>query len=97
MPPASPYNPLDKDSIGDNIVRELVAQPCVSLPVPKSRGSKRSTTEDVFEGAGIYAIYYFGDFPAYTPLASANAEGTCEIPIYVGKADPAGGRKGALD
>lgn len=96
MPPVHPYNPLDKGSIGDNVVRELTAQPCISLPAAKSRGGKRSADQNAFEGAGIYAIYYFGDFAAYAQVAAANAEGTCQTPIYVGKADPAGGRKGAL-
>ena len=97
MPPANPYNPLDKNSIGDTIVRELIAQPCGSLPTPKSRGTKRSPTENIFEGAGIYAIYYVGDFPAYAHIASANAENACQTPIYIGKADPVGGRKGAFE
>lgn len=46
-----------------------------------------------FEGAGIYAIYYLGDFDAYRPLAEINRE-RMEAPIYVGKADPKGGRRG---
>lgn len=39
-----------------------------------------------FEGAGVYVLYYVGDSPLYTDLA--------DRPIYVGKAIPAGGRKG---
>ncbi|MCY2931018.1 MAG: Eco29kI family restriction endonuclease [Planctomycetota bacterium] len=38
---------------------------------------------DRFYGSGVYAIYYRGDFDAYQIIAGA------EIPIYVGKADPA--------
>lgn len=53
MPPTNPYNPLDKGSIGDNIVRELIAQPCIPLPAPKVKGGKRATDENAFEGAGI--------------------------------------------
>ncbi len=41
-----------------------------------------------FEGAGIYALYYNGDFPAYSPISGK------ETPIYVGKAIPKGARKG---
>ncbi|MCH7885481.1 MAG: Eco29kI family restriction endonuclease, partial [Planctomycetes bacterium] len=37
---------------------------------------------DRFPGAGVYALYYNGNFPAYAPI-----KGT-ETPIYVGKADP---------
>lgn len=47
-----------------------------------------------FEGAGIYAIYYLGNFPAYAPITEANRESRFEAPIYVGKADPKGGRRG---
>jgi len=49
----------------------------------------------MFEGAGIYAIYYTGPFEAYAPIAEANRDGQFTTPIYVGKADPQGGRKGA--
>ncbi len=48
----------------------------------------------IFEGAGIYAIYYSGDFPAYAPIASKNKGKDPKQPIYVGKAIPSGGRKG---
>jgi hypothetical protein len=36
-------------------------------------------------GAGVYALYYHGDFPEYAPLVQS------ENPIYVGKSDPADG------
>lgn len=36
-----------------------------------------------FYGAGVYAIYYSGKFPAYHPISDI------DHPIYVGKADPA--------
>jgi hypothetical protein len=94
--PETPYNPLDKTSIGDNIVRELLTRPCLPLPSPKSTLRRLLAQEESFAGAGIYAIYYGGDFPAYAEIA-ANANGLCEKPIYVGKADPKGGRKGALE
>lgn len=42
---------------------------------------------DAFEGSGVYAIYYAG------PLEYRD-ESLAEIPIYVGKAIPPGGRKG---
>ena len=47
-----------------------------------------------FVGAGIYAIYYSGKFPAYRPIAKLNKQGELASPIYVGKAIPAGGRRG---
>ncbi len=39
--------------------------------------------EQPFYGAGVYAIYYRGKFPAYRPIRNL------DHPIYVGKADPA--------
>ncbi len=54
--------------------------PCEALPPER------------FEGAGIYALYYQGDFEAYRPVALAS----CEWPIYVGRAMPAGGRTGLV-
>ena len=92
-----PYNPLDKNSIGDNIVRELSASPIRPLPLPKSGGRGPALREDIFEGAGIYALYYVGDFSAYARIAAANRENRFDVPIYIGKADPKGGRKGALE
>ncbi len=47
-----------------------------------------------FVGAGIYALYYVGNFPDYRPIAERNRDGRFEAPIYVGKAIPAGARRG---
>ncbi len=77
------YNPLDKANLGKSVADALLEQ----TPIPLS-GVER------FEGAGIYAIYYHGDFPAYEVLAHVNRDGS-KWPIYVGKAIPSGGRKGA--
>lgn len=49
-----------------------------------------------FPGAGIYAIYYTGAFPAYETVAAQNRDGRFELPIYVGEAVPEGSRKGGL-
>ena len=46
-----------------------------------------------FDGAGLYAIYYAGDLKSYLPISSLD----CKVPIYVGKAEPAGSRKGLID
>lgn len=78
-----PYNPLDKHHLGDSVVRALLACPVVALPPPES-----------FVGAGIYALYYRGDFPAYRHLAGQNRAGRWLLPLYVGKAVPPGARKG---
>lgn len=77
------YNPLDKANLGKSVADALLAQMPISLE-----------NLEQFEGAGIYAIYYCGAFEAYKPLSEANKKGSA-WPIYVGKAIPSGGRKGA--
>lgn len=82
-----PFNPLDKTNLGASVADALLAQ----SPVP---------LDDLreFHGAGVYAIYYVGKFKAYAPLAARNKVGQLSAPIYVGKAVPAGSRRGgALD
>lgn len=79
----APYNPLDKRNIGASVAEALLARDAVQL-------SELAT----FRGAGIYAIYYLGKFPAYRPIADRNKNPIFEAPIYVGKAVPAGSRKG---
>lgn len=44
-----------------------------------------------FYGAGIYAIYFTGDLELYRRISGT------QTPIYVGKAVPAGARKGMTD
>lgn len=78
-----PFNPLDTKNLGASVAEALLtkdAHPLESL--------------SVFQGAGIYAIYYTGDFPAYQRISQLNNEGKFLFPIYVGKAIPAGGRTG---
>ena len=43
---------------------------------------------DTVYGPGIYALFYDGDHEAYRPISGT------EKPIYVGRADPPGARKG---
>lgn len=78
----APYNPLDMENLAHSIVTTMVETP----PTPMADLPR-------FTGAGIYAIYYNGDFSAYAALASANKDGW-DVPIYVGKAVPQGGRRG---
>ncbi len=80
-----PYNPLDKLNLARSIETELLVRACDALGAA-----------DYIQGAGVYVIYYTGNFPAYAPLATANAAGAFKSPIYVGKAIPKGGRKGGL-
>jgi hypothetical protein len=84
MPGAS-FNPLDKLNLGKSLADALLKMPLSPLP-----------PEEKFEGAGIYAIYYAGGFAPYEPLASKNRGKNPDAPIYVGKAVPAGARKGAF-
>lgn len=44
-----------------------------------------------FTGCGVYALYYLGSYEPYTRIAQLNRV-TCTLPIYVGKAVPAGWR-----
>lgn len=81
----TPYNPLHKKNLGVSVADALLAQPIGPLP-PESK----------FLGAGIYALYYSGTFSAYKSIAQADDEGRPHIPIYVGKAVPAGARKGGF-
>ena len=44
-------------------------------------------------GAGVYGLYYFGDYEPYAPIAAANKLSSSQ-PIYVGKAVLPGNRTG---
>ncbi len=74
------FNPLDRVELGRSVGRALLLSPCEALPPQR------------FEGAGIYAIYYEGNFAAYEAIAMPH----CSWPIYAGRAMPAGGRKGLV-
>ncbi|HCH7474301.1 TPA: Eco29kI family restriction endonuclease [Pseudomonas aeruginosa] len=79
-----PFNPLDKKNLGASVAEALLTKevhPLGDLPV--------------FEGAGIYAIYYTGDFAPYAQVSRLNVDGKFMLPIYVGKAVPPGARMGA--
>jgi hypothetical protein len=73
------YDPLDYENLARSVVNALLRGPQVALPpsIP-------------FDGSGVYAIYYLGDFTGYSRLAEQNSP----PPIYVGKAVPTGARKG---
>lgn len=84
IPSPTPFNPLDKRHLGESVAAAMLKSDIHPLPPEK------------FRGAGIYAIYYIGDFEAYADLAVINRDGQFARPIYVGKAVPAGARKGGL-
>lgn len=77
------FNPLDLENLGASIARAMGE----TDPVPLGSLPK-------FGGAGIYALYYSGEHPAYESLVAANLSREDPHPIYVGKATPKGGRKG---
>jgi hypothetical protein len=79
-----PYDPLDKKNLGLSISHALTE--CVPTPLDELQR---------FLGAGVYMIYYTGDFEPYRPMAEQNQDGKFEAPIYVGKAVPSGSRIGA--
>jgi len=83
----NPYNPLEKSNLGKSVADSLAIQHVFPL-----RGVER------FSGAGLYAIYYRGEFDLYRPFRELNpSESELNVPIYIGKATPRGGRKGKID
>jgi hypothetical protein len=83
-PALKPFNPLDKRNLGESVADKLLEMEAQPLP------------PEHFIGAGVYALYYTGPFSAYRRLAAINCNGQFRCPIYVGKAVPAGARKGGL-
>jgi hypothetical protein len=71
--------------LGESIRDALLKRPLFPMP-----------PEERFPGAGIYALYYTGKFPAYEAMAARNRDGRFELPIYVGEAVPEGARKGGV-
>lgn len=85
MSDTEPFNPLAIPNLAESVVTQLLASDATPL-----------ADVTTFNGAGVYAIYYSGQTAPFTPyadLAAANAD-AWTYPIYVGKAIPAGGRKG---
>lgn len=70
-----PFDPLDVENIGVTLAVELVQQSLSGLPPYR------------FAGAGVYALYYVGNHPAYTELVSLDGGvGGSKYPIYIGSA-----------
>jgi len=82
--PEKIFNPLDKRNLGESIAEAILKQSVYPLKDLPS-----------FEGAGIYVIYYKGDFSLYRKISKKNKNEFIQ-PIYAGKAIPEGGRKGGL-
>jgi hypothetical protein len=79
----TPFNPLDRGNLAASVGEALLCKKAYRLSELKP-----------FFGAGIYAIYYSGNFEHYKPLAKRNTKENLTSPIYVGKAVPEGARKG---
>ena len=73
------YDPLRRENLGRSVQWALLARPPVRMDL----------LPDI-SGCGIYAIYYTGAISLYEPIARSSFQ----MPIYVGKADPEGSRKG---
>lgn len=86
MTAQEPYNPLAKENLGRSVAEALLQSEPISLGELER-----------FNGAGIYAIYYTGDFDLYEPMTRRNRDGDLLVPIYVGKASPPGARTGDVD
>ena len=84
IPVLPPFNPLDKRNLAESITDAMLRQSVHPLP------------PEPFIAAGIYVIYYVGDFPLYHRIAELNANGAFKQPIYVGKAVPEGARRGGF-
>lgn len=82
MKPGDIYNPLDRLNLARSVELTLLQQACQPLPLPER-----------FNGAGLYALYYQGDFEPYRRISSTK----CRVPIYVGEAMPAGARTGIVE
>ena len=78
-----PFNPLDKTNLGNSVAEAMLSQKVMPL-----------ANVGQFAGAGLYAIYYTGDFPCYELLARRNRGEQYSAPIYVGRAEAEGARKG---
>jgi len=76
------FNPLDKRNLGISIADAIFKQGVCPLKELQP-----------FNGAGVYAIYYNGDFPLYEKISKKNKTSFTQ-PIYAGKAVPEGSRKG---
>lgn len=77
----SVINLQDKRHLGEQVAEALFEQDV--QPLPSSR----------FNGSGVYALYYMGDFPAYEALIEVKKDDQYLCHIYVGKAVSEGGRK----
>jgi hypothetical protein len=80
-----PYDPLDLRTLAASmakVVLEQAVHPLAKVPT--------------FEGAGVYILYYTGDYEPYRSIAKKNKGQKWDQPIYVGEAARKGARKGGV-
>jgi hypothetical protein len=73
--------------LAEELIKFYNRQPCHMFADLKHMRS------DLIQYAGVYALYYQGDFPLYHSISRVN-QSECRMPIYVGKAAPSGRRTG---
>ncbi len=86
MQSETPFSPVEIAGLTRLFADALLSKEVVPLASMRKGGE--------FAGAGIYAIYYTGDFTPYAQIAERNRNGQFAQAIYVGKAVPPGARKG---
>jgi hypothetical protein len=82
---STPYDPLDLRTLAESMVKVVLEQRIYPLGEIPS-----------FEGAGVYVIYYTGNYDPYKSIAQKNKGSKWDQPIYVGEAARKGGRKGGV-
>ena len=75
------YHSDEFEELIKDTIRFFNGTPVHTLPPPEK-----------FHGTGVYAIYYIGKFPHYKKLYEQNRT-SFDLPIYIGKAVPAGWRQ----
>lgn len=85
MSDQKPFNPIEIPNIALCLALEVLEQPVHSFPPAEGP-----------VGAGVYLLYYCGDHSSYRPLKEANSRDAPKLPIYIGKAERKGKRKGRV-
>ena len=84
MKQINPYNPLDLETLGQSLIREM----------ERRRPEPLASVAD-FVGSGVYFLYYVGQAYPYAEMGTFNALHDCVLPIYVGRAKDTGAREGS--
>ena len=73
------FNPLSYAALSESLSRALMRAELRPM---------EHVAEHPFNGYGVYALFYDGDFPAYRRLADWNRDHPGTWPIYIGVAAP---------